>query len=120
MRKRDAIKEWRQALSRYRIEHRPDEMQLLVPVPHDVFSPPETPVGRTRPLRNPASRQDDFVRAIRVLQRNNRLLLARWGVRWAEAAGFLQFEADRRGMSVALLASALTASLRREARGQAS
>lgn len=118
MKKRDVIKEWRQALSRYRIEHRPDEMQLLVPVPHDVIS--STPAGKTRPLRDPASRQDDFVRAIRVLQRNNRLLLARWGVRWAEAAGFLQFEADRRGMSVALLASALTASLRREARGQAS
>ena len=120
MRKRDAIKEWRRALSRYRIEHRPDEMQLLVPVRHDVFTQSGTPAGKTRPLRNLAAKQDDFAKAIRVLQRNNRLLLARWGVRWAEAAGFLQFEADRRGMSVALLASALTASLRREARGQGS
>jgi hypothetical protein len=73
----------------------------------------------TRPLRasdTPLGKRDDVARAVLILQRNNKLLEARFGVGWPAAASVVCGEAARRNMSVASLARVLTAGLRRDAR----
>jgi hypothetical protein len=50
--------------------------------------------------------------AILVLQRGNRLLRERFGIDWADAAGVVFGEAQRRGASPVALARVLTTGLR--------
>jgi hypothetical protein len=57
----------------------------------------------------------DFATAIRVLQRANPLLRARFGVGWVDAASVVREEAGRRGASAGHLARVLAAGLRHDA-----
>ncbi len=57
----------------------------------------------------------DFVEALRVLQRHNKLLLERFGVGWADVASVVEDEASRRGFSTMAMARLLAAGLRRDA-----
>jgi hypothetical protein len=72
-------------------------------------------LARTRRLV--AGSRDDFASAIRVLQRHNQLLRARFGVGWVDAASLVREEAGRRGASAGHLARVLAAGLRSDARG---
>ena len=81
---------------------------------------------RSRPLRlthiPQAALKDDaseFAQSLRVLRRNNKLLLERFGVGWADAANVVLAESWRRSVPVLELTRLMTASLRRDTRGQA-
>lgn len=119
---RDAIAEWLRALiSRERAyralaQTRPIELpsQRVVDRP----LPSSFDVRRTRPLEPLgalAGDRGDLSRAIRVLQRHNRLLRATYGIGWADATSFVLGEASRRGTSAATLARAVSVRLRAEA-----
>lgn len=73
---------------------------------------------RTRRLAIAGRTSEEFGEAIRVLQRHNRLLRARFGVGWPEAAEVVHSEAQRRGASVVALAKVLAAGLRSEREGR--
>jgi hypothetical protein len=72
---------------------------------------------RTRRLAIAGQTSEEFGEAIRVLQRHNPLLRARFGVGWPEAAAVVHSEAQRRGASVVALAKVLAAGLRSERQG---
>ena len=119
---RDAVAEWMRAL----VGREPAYVLLAKtqPLQAALRQPPAGPVPAafdmrmTRPLapERVALRGDrsDLSRAIRVLQRQNRLLRAKFGIGWADATNFVLAEADRRGASVAALARALSVRLREE------
>lgn len=121
---RDAIAEWRRALTRrepaYILFAKTSGSALSLPEPPGVGGLARQPfdIRMTRPLapERVALRGDrsDLSRAIRVLQRQNRLLRAKFGIGWADATNFVLAEADRRGASAAALARALSVRLRGE------
>jgi len=125
--KRNVMTEWLRAMSRLTPAQGLAWTEALAPRPRDMprfdvvggARDPRALLRATRALalsENEYARSDDLARAILILQRNNRLLRARFGVDWAGAASVLSGEARRRGMSVASLARLLTAGLRRDAR----
>ena len=75
-------------------------------------------ISTTRPLA-PAARiapeHGDLSTTIRVLQRHNRLLRARFGIGWADATNFVLGESHRRGTTATLLARTLSLRLREAA-----
>jgi len=79
---------------------------------------PVAALRSARPLRagDMDARQEDLGRAILILQHNNKLLKARFGLEWPAATSVILGEATRRNMSAASLARVLTAGLRRDAR----
>lgn len=121
---RDAIAEWRRALvgrePAYLLFAKTSRPALPLPEPPDVGGLARRPfdIRMTRPLapERVALRGDhrDLSQAIRVLQRQNRLLRAKFGIGWADATNFVLAEADRRGASAAALARALSARMRVE------
>jgi hypothetical protein len=127
--KRDPIQEWRRALVRRATapgrEPRWSAITELPPLPAGVA----TPAGGTRMGDAAAALSgsrgltapswSDFGAAIRVLQRHNKLLSARFGIEWADAATVVRGEAQRRGASAAALARLLVAGLRADAAGGA-
>ncbi len=118
---RDAIAEWRRALIRRESAYALFlKTQALEPPPlvasagGIVIKPFD--LRKTRELQAAAHAGDrgDLSRAIRVLQRHNRLLRTRFGMGWVDATNFVLEEAHRRGTSAALLARALSSRLRTE------
>lgn len=122
--KRNAINEWKRALSHTSTPQRLAWAQVFGAqrLTASRFEPTVPTMERnlraTRELRarNIATQYDDLGRAILILQRNNRLLRARFGLEWPGAASVVAGEAARRNMSVAALARVLTAGLRRDER----
>lgn len=125
--KRNVMKEWSNALTHTPARQRnawtqvlADQRRSLVaqasrPFTHDASSLRRS----TRSLSAsdlPVGKQEDLARAILILQRNNKLLNARFGLEWPGAASVIAGEAVRRNMSAASLARVLTAGLRRDAR----
>ncbi|MHB8377222.1 MAG: hypothetical protein ACYDEB_09745 [Dehalococcoidia bacterium] len=85
------------------------------------LAPGDRAVSRgSRALRVNTNPTEDFAAALRVLQRNNRLLQARFGLGWAEVASVVVAEARRRGFSTAAVARLLVAGLRRDGEGRPS
>jgi hypothetical protein len=119
---RDPVREWRHALERREPRAARTLAQTLPPAPRPIALPADLrvvdvrPLRRTRPLSVTADWRLDFGAAIRVLQRHNKLLRARFGIGWVEVAGLLLPEARRRGVSTEQLARVLAAGLRSEAR----
>jgi hypothetical protein len=118
---RDPIREWRHALNRRQrkfaaltIPHEPRPFVM----PAEVKGQGPLDLRRTRRLAAVADWQLDLGAAIRLLQRHNKLLRARFGIGWAEVTGVLLGEAHRRGMSTENLARVLTAGLRHDAQVQ--
>ena len=114
---RDAVAEWMRALvGREPAKTQPLQAALRQPAARPV--PAAFDIRMTRPLapERVALRGDrsDLSRAIRVLQRQNRLLRAKFDIGWADATNFVLAEADRRGASAAALARALSVRLREE------
>lgn len=117
---RDAIAEWIRALAgrepAYLMLANTQRLHAVLPRPAADAVPAAFDMRQTRPLapERVALRGDrsDLSRAIRVLQRQNRLLRAKFGIGWADATNFVLAEADRRGASTAALAQALSARLR--------
>ena len=119
---RDTIREYQRALARRGETWTSTGMESALP---RVIAAPATPGARgvlrgTRLLGVNANARDDFAAALRVLQRNNRLLQARFGLGWADIAAAVCGEARRRGFSTAAVARLLVAALRRDAEGRAS
>ena len=118
---RDPVLEWRHALERREPRNVRTMAQTLPQAPRPIALPADLrvvdarPLRRTRPLSMPADWRLDFGAAIRVLQRHNKLLLARFGIGWVEVAGMLLPEARRRGVSTEQLARVLAAGLRSQA-----
>lgn len=119
---RDPIAEWRRALERREPRRGWRLAETLSPQPFVMAIPPDATgaldLRRTRRLTVPADWRLDFGAAIRVLQRHNKLLRARFGIGWAEVAGLLLGESHRRGVSTENLARVLAAGLRRDQQGQ--
>ena len=126
---RDVMREWTRAMARTSAGQRGAWAQVFAAQRMTAFAPllpsPEdrraavAALRRTRRLRVSeiqAGKKDDIEQAVLILRRNNRLLLARFGIEWPAAASVLCGEAARRGTSVASLARVLTAGLRRDAR----
>jgi hypothetical protein len=120
---RDAIAEWRRALIKREaayalfLKTRALEPPPLVPSPGGILITPFD-LRKTRRLEATghvaAGDRGDLAKAIRVLQRHNRLLRGRFGMGWVDATNFVLGEAQRRGTSAALLARALSLRLRTE------
>jgi hypothetical protein len=119
---RDAIADWRRALSRrgatYALFVKTQSLEPppLVPSPGGIVVK-TFDLRKTRPLAplpHVMHEGGDLAQAIRVLQRHNRLLRARFGMGWVDATNFVLGEAQRRGTSAALLARALSLRLRTE------
>ena len=118
---RDPIREYHAALRRRtqgRITFRRRDVarrRRMAPIPE---RPPLTieDLELARSRRLVAGSQSDFASAIRVLQRHNRLLRARFGVGWVDAASVVREEAGRRGASAGHLARVLAAGLRSDAK----
>jgi hypothetical protein len=118
---RDPVLEWRHALERREPRIVRTLAQTLPQAPRPIALPADLRVVDVRPLRRTrpllvADWRLDFGAAIRVLQRHNKLLLARFGIGWVEVAGMLLPEARRRGVSTEQLARVLGAGLRSQAR----
>jgi len=119
---RDAVAEWIRALvgrgPAYVLLAKTQPLQAPLRQPAVGAVPAAFDIRMTRPLapERVALRGDrsDLSRAIRVLQRQNRLLRAKFGIGWADATNFVLAEADRRGASVTALARALSVRLREE------
>ena len=119
---RDAVAEWMRALvgrePAYVLLAKTQPLQAALRQPAARPVPAAFDIRMTRPLapERVALRGDrsDLSRAIRVLQRQNRLLRAKFGIGWADATNFVLAEADRRGASAATLARALSVRLREE------
>ncbi len=119
---RDAVAEWMRALvgrePAYVLLAKTQPLQAALRQPAARPVPAAFDIRMTRPLapERVALRGDrsDLSRAIRVLQRQNRLLRAKFGIGWADATNFVLAEADRRGASAAALARALSVRLREE------
>jgi hypothetical protein len=119
---RDPIREWRHALQRRNETWTLGEAHLAAPpqpfvLPPDALDDGSFDLRRSRRL-TVSEWQLDLGAAIRLLQRHNKLLRARFGIGWAEVTGMLLGEARRRGVSTENLARVLTAGLRDETRGQ--
>jgi hypothetical protein len=118
---RDPVLEWRHALERREPRNVRTLAQTLPQAPRPIALPADLrvvdvrPLRRTRPLSVPGDWRLDFGAAIRVLQRHNKLLRARFGIGWVEVAGMLLPEARRRGVSTEQLARVLAAGLRSQA-----
>jgi len=128
--KRDPIQEWRRAMARRAItpvaESRRAAITQLPPMPVGAAATfgggmtirdAVAAMRRSRVLTAPS--WSDFGSAIRVLQRHNKLLRARFGIEWAAAAVVVGGEAQRRGASAAVLARLAVAGLRADAAGGA-
>lgn len=119
---RDAVAEWMRALvgrePAYVLLAKTQPLQAALRQPAARPVPAAFDIRMTRPLapERVALRGDrsDLSRAIRVLQRQNRLLRAKFDIGWADATNFVLAEADRRGASAAALARALSVRLREE------
>lgn len=119
---RDAIAEWIRALVGrepvYVMLANTQRLHAVPPRPVADAVPATFDIRKTRPLAPERvalrGHRGDLSRAIRVLQRQNRLLRAKFGIGWADATNFVLAEADRRGESAAALARALSARLRAE------
>jgi hypothetical protein len=121
---RDAIREWRRAVGRWESPQalaftRPLETRAQEPAaiasPERWLDPRQ--LRRMRPIAEVygpgrlRGDRDDLTRAIRLLQRHNKQLRARFGIGWALATSLVLGEATRRSMPCALLARALAAGL---------
>lgn len=119
---RDAIAEWIRALvgrePAYVLLANTQPLQAALRQPAAGAVPAAFDMRKTRPLAPERvalrGHRGDLSRAIRVLQRQNRLLRSNFGIGWADATNFVLAEADRRGASAAALARALSARLRAE------
>jgi hypothetical protein len=140
---RDAIAEWRRALIRrepaYALFLKTREITSPDLSPRRLCDRPPSPLegegrngqqpsnggivvqsldlSKTRPLApllRITQEGGDLAQAIRVLQRHNRLLRARFGMGWVDATNFVLGEARRRGTTATLLARALSLRLRTE------
>jgi len=82
------------------------------------IDPGEIPawLRRTRAVTTGTTMLSQSAETILVLQRANKLLRARFGIDWADAASVIFGEAVRRGASPTALARVLTAGLRRDTR----
>jgi hypothetical protein len=119
MSKRNPVREWRHAMQR-RTDVR--SMRRITPQVADCetpLAPGELPawLRRSRDVAPGSTMLSQGAETILVLQRGNRLLQSRFGIDWADAAGVVFAEAQRRGASPASIARVLTAGLRRDARG---
>jgi hypothetical protein len=127
--KRDMMKEWtsaftraaggrRAAWSQLTRAHADESMRLRASGAAGGTLLSATALRTTRPVRasNAETHTDDLGRAILILQRNNKLLKARFGLEWPAATSVVLGESTRRNMSAASLARVLTAGLRRDAR----
>lgn len=125
---RDPLDEWRRAMAK----RHPRFMLASTPVDPRAFlrllsetnpKPPATlPSMRLlRPLdvRRRFDWKGDLGETIRVLQRHNKLLSAKFGVGWVDATNVVMGEAQRRGTSMAALARALVAGVRADMKGGA-
>ena len=120
---RDAIAEWQRALIKRApayalfLKTQALEPPPLVPSPGGILITPFD-LRKTRRLEGTggaaAGDRGDLAKAIRVLQRHNRLLRGRFGMGWADATNFVLEEARRRGTSMTSLARALSLRLRTE------
>lgn len=121
---RDAIAEWVRALigreSAYAAFARTYALRAPAPLPPSAGGIRVQPfdLKKTRALRGSPGASDggrgDLAQAIRLLQRHNRLLRAKFGIGWADATNFVLGEARRRGVPVSALARALSQQLRTE------
>ena len=120
MTKRNPVKEWTDAVSRR------THVRAMRPVTPEVQPEPgagpsadELPawLRRSRAVTPGSTMMSQGAETILVLQRANRLLQSRFGIDWADAAGVVFEEAQRRAASPAAVARVLTAGLRRDARG---
>ncbi|MDE3095203.1 MAG: hypothetical protein KGK07_04275 [Chloroflexota bacterium] len=119
---RDTIREYQKALARRGETWTHTGIESALP---RIIAAPAAPgtggvLRGTRVLGVNADAREDFATALRVLQRNNRLLLARFGLGWADIAATVCGEARRRGFSTAVVARLLVAALRSESGGAAS
>lgn len=120
MTKRDPVKEWTSVISK-RTDVR--AMRSVTPQPHVERgggpAADELPswLRRSRSVTPGSTMMSQGAETILVLQRANRLLQSRFGIDWADAAGVVFEEAQRRAASPAAVARVLTAGLRRDARG---
>jgi hypothetical protein len=126
--KRNMMTEWKRALSRTTRPQRMAWTQVFAEQRRGLVTPAAiapsaddvaTFLRSTRRLEasdTAVGRQDDLGRAILILQRNNKLLKARFGLEWPAATSVVLGESTRRNMSAASLARVLTAGLRRDAR----
>jgi hypothetical protein len=120
MTKRNPVKEWAEVMSR-RSDLR--SMKHVTPKPSPdsyATAPGELPtwLRRSRAVNPGSTMLSQGAETILVLQRANRLLQARFGIDWADAASVVFEEAQRRAASPAAVARVLTAGLRRDARGR--
>lgn len=125
--KRDPIAEWRNAQRKRSMSNwlpvtrtfsgsdvmRPlDSGRSLVPLSFgsDTLAPTDLSTTRDLSISNPSG--EEFATTIRLLQRHNKLVQARFGVGWPDAAIVLLAEAHRRGVSVAIVTRRCIADLR--------
>lgn len=122
MTKRDPVKEWTALVSK-----RTNVRAMRPVMPHAHVersaagpSPDELPawLRRSRAVTPGSTMMSQGAETILVLQRANRLLQSRFGIDWADAAGIVFEEAQRRAASPAAVARVLTAGLRRDSRGR--
>jgi hypothetical protein len=117
--KRNPVKEWANVLQK-RTNVR--AMQHLAPAPEtsEHHEPGELPawLRRSRDVTPGSTMLSQGAETILVLQRANRLLRARFGIDWADAASVVFEEAQRRAASPAAVARVLTAGLRRDVKGR--
>lgn len=121
---RDAIAEWVRALMgrepAYAAFVQTYGLRVRTPLPPSAGGIRVQPfeLKKTRALRRPASASEsarsDLAQAIRLLQRHNRLLRAKFGIGWADATNFVLGEAQRRGVATSSVARALSRQLRAE------
>ena len=122
IRSRNPVREWTRAMDK-RGAMNMDVMEPLVArsFEHDMpVATDDVPawLRGSRDLAPATTLIEASGQTIRVLQRGNTLLRRRFGIDWADAAGVVFVEAQRRGASPVALARVLTAGLRRDAKGR--
>ena len=120
--KRDPIAEWRNAQRKRSLKLTPATLEGLRALgtsnrrpfspsfATDTFAPTDLSTTRDLSISNPSG--EEFATTIRLLQRHNKLVQARFGVGWPDAAIVLLAEAHRRGVSVAIVTRRCIADLR--------